>query len=132
MLCWVECMHDEEVLAKVTLVKGVEAVNVTAIVNTGAHISIISRRLAEKLGCLIELEEVMEVERAKKGVTVRVVGYCIPSRIIFQGERVPPTLLYVAEDLIEDMIVGRHEIDLWGIVFTKEGPRATRRVLRVV
>jgi hypothetical protein len=125
-------MRDEEVLAKITLVKGEEAVNVTAIVDTGADVSIISRRLAEKLGCLSELEEVEEIETAKKGVTVRVVGYCIPSRIIFQGERVPLTLFYVAEDLIEDMIVGRHEIDLWGVVFTREGPRATRRVLKVI
>jgi hypothetical protein len=125
-------MRDEEVLAKVTLVKGVEVVNVTAIVDTGADVSIISRRLAEKLGCLSELEEVEEIETAKKGVTVRIVGYCIPSRIMFQGERVPLTLFYVAEDLIEDMIVGRHEIDLWGVVFTREGPRATRRVLRVI
>jgi hypothetical protein len=125
-------MRDEEVLAKVTLVKGVEVVNVTAIVDTGADVSIISRRLAEKLGCLSELEEVEEMETAKKGVTVRIVGYCIPSRIMFQGERVPLTLFYVAEDLIEDMIVGRHEIDLWGVVFTREGPRATRRVLRVI
>jgi predicted aspartyl protease len=43
-------MRDEEVLAKVTLVKGVKAVNVTAIVDTGADVSIISRRLVEKLG----------------------------------------------------------------------------------
>jgi hypothetical protein len=74
----------------------------------------------------------MEVETAKKGVTVRIVGYCIPSRIMFQGERVPLTLFYVAEDLIEDMIVGRHEIDLWGVVFTREDPRARRRVLKVI
>jgi hypothetical protein len=125
-------MRDEEVLAKVTLVKGVEVVNVTAIVDTGADVSIVSRRLAEKLGCLSELEEVEEMETAKKGVTVRIVGYCIPSRIMFQGERVPLALFYVAEDLIEDMVVGRHEIDLWGVVFTREGPRATRRVLRVI
>jgi hypothetical protein len=125
-------MRDEEVLAKVTLVKGEEVVNVTAIVDTGADVSIISRRLAEKLGCLSELEEVEEIETAKKGVTVRIVGYCIPSRIMFQGERVPLTLFYVAEDLIEDMIVGRHEIDLWGVVFTREGPRATRRILKVI
>jgi hypothetical protein len=26
MLCWVECMHDGEVLARVTFVKGVKAV----------------------------------------------------------------------------------------------------------
>jgi len=58
--------------------------------------------------------------------------YCIPSRIMFWSERVPLALLYVAEDLIEDMVVGRHEIDLWGVVFTREGPRATRRVLRVI
>jgi hypothetical protein len=125
-------MRDEEVLAKVTLVKGEEVVNVTAIVDTGADVSIISRRLAEKLGCLSELEEIEEIETAKKGVTVRIVGYCIPSRIMFQGERVPLTLFYVAGDLIEDMVVGRHEIDLWGVVFTREGPRATRRVLKVI
>jgi hypothetical protein len=58
--------------------------------------------------------------------------YCIPSRIMFRSERVPLALFYVAEDLIEDMIVGIHEIDLWGVVFTREGPRATRRVLRVI
>jgi IS605 OrfB family transposase len=58
--------------------------------------------------------------------------YCVPSRVVFQGERVPLTLFYVAEDLIEDMVVGRHEIDLWDVVFTREGPRATRRVLRVI
>jgi hypothetical protein len=51
---------------------------------------------------------------------------------MFQGERVPLALPYVAEDLIGDIIVGRHEIDLWGVVFTREGPRATRRVLRVI
>jgi hypothetical protein len=53
-------------------------------------------------------------------------------RVVFQGERVPLALFYVAEDLIEDMIVGRHEIDLWGVVFTREGPRARRRVLKVI
>jgi len=51
---------------------------------------------------------------------------------MFRSERVPLALFYVAEDLIEDMVVGRHEIDLWGVVFTREGPRATRRVLRVI
>jgi len=51
---------------------------------------------------------------------------------MFQGERVPLALFYVAEDLIEDMIVCRHEIDLWGVVFTREGPRARRRVLKVI
>jgi hypothetical protein len=58
--------------------------------------------------------------------------YCVPSRVVFQGERAPLTLFYVAGDLIEDMVVGRHEIDLWGVVFTREGPRATRRVLKVI
>ena len=62
---------------------------------------------------------------ARKGVTVKVVDYCIPSRIMFQGEGVSLALLYIAGDLIEDMVVGRHEIDLWGVVFTRESPRAT-------
>jgi hypothetical protein len=44
---------------------------------------------------------------------------------MFQGEGVSLALLYVAGDLIEDMVVGRHEIDLWGVVFTRESPRAT-------
>jgi hypothetical protein len=95
-------MRDEEVLAKITLARGVEAVNVTAIVDTGADVSVISRRLAERLGCLIELEEVEEMETAKKGVTVRIVHYCIPSKIMFQGEGAPLALFYVAEGSIED------------------------------
>ncbi|MFZ8793858.1 MAG: aspartyl protease family protein [Acidilobaceae archaeon] len=57
-------MRDEEVLAKITLARGVESVNVTAIVDTGADVSVISRRLAEMLGSPIELEEVEETENS--------------------------------------------------------------------
>jgi len=43
----------------------------------------------------------------------------------FQGVEVPGrTRFEVAENLRElDLIIGRPEIDAWGIVFTPEGPK---------
>jgi hypothetical protein len=52
-----------------------------------------------------------------------------PERVVFQGVEVPGGAVFeVAENLRGgvDLIIGRPEIDSWGIVFTPEGPKPRR------
>ncbi|WP_161969776.1 hypothetical protein [Candidatus Methanodesulfokora washburnensis] len=44
--------------------------------------------------------------------------------MVFQGVEVPGRVAFeVAENLREELIIGRPEIDAWDIVFTSEGPK---------
>jgi hypothetical protein len=71
------------------------------------------------------LKEPYELRTADEGGRLRIVGYS-RVEVAFQGVEVPGGAVFeVAENLRKgvDLIIGRPEIDSWGIVFTPEGPR---------
>jgi len=118
-------MKPEHVYADVELRHRDRVVRVKALVDTGASRSVISKRLADMLGCFIPLEKPYELRTADEGGRLRVVGRCIVG-VVFQGVEVPGGAVFeVAENLRKDvdLIIVRPEIDSWDIVFTPEGPR---------
>lgn len=102
-----------------------KSVKVRAIVDTGASRSVMSKALSDALGAFTPLKEPYELRTADEGGRLRVVGYCRVG-VVFQGVEVPGGAVFeVAENLRKgvDLIIGRPEIDAWGIVFTPEGPK---------
>ncbi|MGQ9469246.1 MAG: retropepsin-like aspartic protease [Nitrososphaerales archaeon] len=98
------------------------------LVDTGASKSVISKRLADKLGAFIPFEEPQKpytIRTADREGKLRLIGYCRLA-VRFQNVEVPGGAVFeVAENLREDLdlVIGRPEIDTWGIIFTPEGPR---------
>jgi predicted aspartyl protease len=118
----------EHATARVKLSCGGKTIEVEALVDTGASKSIVSKGLAERLEALIPLKEPYEIRTADEEGRLRIVGRCMVD-VEFQGVRVPGGAVFeVAENLGKgvDLIIGRPEIDSWGIVFTPEGPKPRR------
>jgi len=118
-------MKPEQAVADVELRHGGRAIRVKALVDAGASKNIMSKRLSDRLGAFAPLERPYELRTADKEGGLRVIGYCRVD-VVFQGAEVPGGAVFgVAENLREgvDLIIGRPEIDAWGIVFTPEGPR---------
>jgi len=118
-------MKLDEVVAEVELRFGDKAVKLKAIVDTGASRSVMSRALSDELGAFTPLKEPYDLRTADEGGKLRIIGY---SRVgvAFQGVEVPGGAVFeVAENLRKgvDLILGRPEIDSWGIIFTPEGPK---------
>jgi hypothetical protein len=123
-----EFMKLDEVVADVELRFGGKSVKLKAVVDTGASRSVMSRHLSEELGAFTPLEKPYDLRTVDEGGRLRIVGYCRVG-VVFQGVEVPGGAVFeVAENLREgvDLIVGRPEIDSWGIVFTPEGPKPRR------
>jgi len=115
----------EQATARVKLSSGGKSIEVEALVDTGASKSVVSKELAERLNALIPLKEPYEIRTADEEGRLRIVGRCMVD-VEFQGVRVPGGAVFeVAENLRKgvDLIIGRPEIDSWGIVFTPEGPK---------
>jgi predicted aspartyl protease len=115
----------EQATARVKLSSGGKSIEVKALVDTGASKSVVSKELAERLNALIPLKEPYEIRTADEEGRLRIVGRCMVD-VEFQGVRVPGGAVFeVAENLRKgiDLIIGRPEIDAWGIVFTTEGPK---------
>jgi predicted aspartyl protease len=115
----------DQATARVKLSCGGKTIEVEALVDTGASKSVVSKGLAERLGALIPLREPYEIRTADEEGRLRIVGRCMVD-VEFQGVRVPGGAVFeVAENLRKgvDLIIGRPEIDAWGIVFTPEGPK---------
>jgi len=115
----------EESTAEVELRYGDRVVRVRALVDTGAGRSVMSKRLADKLSAFTPLRKPYELKTADREGRLRIIGFCNVD-VAFQGVEVPGGARFeVAENLREgiDLIIGRPEIDSWGIVFTPEGPR---------
>jgi len=126
----VPILRAEQALADVELRHRGRSVRLKALVDAGASKSIISKRLADELGSFIPLERPYELRTADREGRLRIVGRCMVE-VAFQGTEVPGGAVFeVAENLREgvDLIIGRPEIDAWGIIFTPEGPRP-RKVL---
>jgi len=107
---------------------GDRVVKTKALVDTGASRSVISKRLADRLGAFMPLKEPYELRTANEKGKLRVVGYC-RVEVVFQGVEVPGGAVFeVAENLRRDveLIIGRSEIDSWDIIFTPEGPKPRR------
>ena len=118
-------LRAEQALADVELRHRGRSVRLKALVDAGASKSIISKRLADELGSFIPLERPYELRTADREGRLRIVGRCMVE-VAFQGTEVPGGAVFeVAENLREgvDLIIGRPEIDAWGIIFTPEGPR---------
>jgi len=81
-------MKPEHVYADVELRHRDRVFRVKALVDTGASRSVISKRLADMLGCFIPLEKPYELRTADEGGRPRVVGRCIVG-LVFQGVEVP-------------------------------------------
>jgi hypothetical protein len=121
-------MKLDEVVADVELRFGGKSVKLKAVVDTGASRSVMSRGLSDELGALTPLEKPYDLRTADEGGRLRIVGYC-RVEVVFQGVEVPGGAVFeVAENLRKgvDLIIGRPEIDSWGIVFTPEGPKPRR------
>jgi len=120
-------MRAEEAKAKVKLRHGDQAVELDALVDTGASMSLMSKRLSDKLGCFHPIKP-YELRTADKEGELRINGYC-RADIEFQGYEIPGgAVLEVVENLREDLdlVVGRPEIDKWDVIFTPEGPKLRR------
>ena len=118
-------MALKHVLADVVLIVGSKVVKVKAIVDTGASRSVMSKRLAEELGCFVPHEKPCYIGTADKEGRLRIIGYC-HVYVVFQGVEVPGGAVFeVAENIREDidLVIGRPEIDSWDIIFTSEEPR---------
>jgi len=120
-------VKSQQVLARIVLIVGDKQVEIDAIVDAGASVSIISKGLAEKLG-YNPLSKPYTIRTANRDGYLRIIGYCRVG-LIFEGVEVPGGCTFeVAENLREDIdvIIGRPEIDKWDIIFTPEGPRPRR------
>lgn len=118
-------MKPEQVVADVEMGYRGRVIRRRCLVDTGGSRSVISKNIAEELGCLIHLSEPYELRTADKDGKLKVVGYC-RVEITFQGVKVPGGAVFeVAENLREgtDLVIGRPEIDAWDIIFTSEGPK---------
>jgi hypothetical protein len=121
-------MKPDEAAAEVELKFEDRSVKLKAIVDTGASRSVMSRALSDELGAFTPLKEPYDLRTADEGGRLRIIGY---SRVgvVFQGVEVPGGAVFeVAENLRKgvDLIIGRPEIDAWGIMFTPEGPKPRR------
>ncbi len=104
-------------------------VRLKALVDAGASKSVISERLALELGAFIPLAKPYELRTADEEGRLRVVGRCMVDEVLFQGVEVPGGAVFeVAENLRRglELVIGRPEIDAWGVAFTPEGPRPRR------
>jgi hypothetical protein len=82
-----------------------------------------SRALSDEPGVFTPLEKPYDLRTADEGGGLRIVGYC-RVEVVFQGVEVPGGAVFeVAENLRKgiDLIIGRPEIDSWGIVVTVVG-----------
>lgn len=118
-------MKPEQATANIKLMYGDKSIELKALVDTSASKSIISKRLADKLGALIPIKEPYELRTADEKGKLRIIGRCMVD-VVFQGVKVPGGAVFgVAENLRKDkkLIIGRPEIDSWDIIFTPEGPK---------
>lgn len=118
-------MKPEQAFANVELKHEGNVIKLKALVDTGASRSIISKRLAEKLGAFIALKKPYELRTADKEGKLKITGYCRVD-VKFQGYEIPGGSAFeVAENLREgvNLIIGRPEVDSWDILFTPEGPK---------
>ncbi len=116
-------MDVKHVMARVKLGYGDRPEEVEAIVDAGASVSVVSRRLAERLGCFRPAMKPYELRTAEEGGFVRIIGYR-RATVALEGYEMPgETTFEAAENLSRDLIIGRPEIDKWDVVFTPEGPR---------
>jgi len=118
-------MKREQATGEVELRYGEKTLELKCLIDTGASLSVISKRLAEKIGAFTPFEKPYTIRTADREGKLRLIGYCRLG-VIFQGVEVPGGAVFeVAENLREDLdlIIGRPEIDKWDIIFTPEGPR---------
>ncbi|MBS7610321.1 retroviral-like aspartic protease [Candidatus Bathyarchaeota archaeon] len=115
-------MKPEQATADVKLRYGDRFIELKVLVDTGASKGVISKRLTDKLGALIPLEEPYELRTANEG-RLKIIGRCMVD-VVFQGVKVPGGAVFeVAENLRKDveLIIGRPEVDSWDIILHRRG-----------
>ena len=120
-----EALKPEQSVADVELKYAEKFVRLKVLVVTGASRSVISRELSEELGGFIPLKRPYELRTADEEGRLKIIGRCMVD-VTFQGIEVPGGAVFeVAENLRKDveLIIGRPEIDSWGIIFTPKGPK---------
>ena len=120
-------MKAEQAKAGVRLKHRGRVVELDALVDTGASMSVMSKRLSDKLGCFHSIKP-YELRTADKEGKLRIDGYCRVD-VEFQGHEIPGGAVFeVAENLREDLdlVIGRPEIDKWEVIFTPEGAKLKR------
>ncbi len=121
-------MKRDQVSADVEIRYREKSLKLKCLVDTGASLSVISKRLAEKIGAFMPFEEHKKpytIRTADREGKLKIVGESLVE-VVFQGVEVPGRVLFeVAENLREglDLVIGRSEIDKWGVIFTPEGPK---------
>ena len=83
-----------------------------------------------ELGALILLDEPYELRTADKNGRLRIIGFA-RLKIKFQGVTIPGGCKFEVADNLRndiDVIIGRPEIDSWGIILGPEGAKL-RKVL---
>ena len=120
-------MKAEQAKAKVKLKHGDRIVELDALVDTGASMSVMSKHLSDKLECFHSIKP-YELRTADKEGKLRINGYC-RADIEFRGYEIPGGAVFeVAENLRKDLdlVIGRTDIDKWEVIFTPEGPKLKR------
>ena len=115
----------EHVLVEIELEYRGNRIKTSALVDTGAARSVISKELAMKLGAFIPLDKPYKLKTANEEGYLIITGYARLG-VRFQGVEIPGGCTFeVAENLRKGIhvIIGRPEIDSWGIILTKEGAR---------
>jgi len=118
-------LRIEHALADVELEYRGRRIKKRALIDTGASKSIISKRLAMQLNAFMPLDEPYILRTADKDGKLIISGFA-RLKVKFQGVEIPGGCTFeVAENLREDIdvIIGRPEIDSWGIIFTTKGAR---------
>jgi len=112
-------MRTEEVRARIKL-NGIE---VDAVFDTGASVSVVPKELAMRLGGYTELRKKYYAGTAKKGVGVRIIGRVADVLPEVGGCSEIPSTSFEVSDEVDHVIIGRPELDKWDIIFTPEGPK---------
>ena len=120
-------MEKKQVRARVQLLCAEETgPEVEALFDTGADRSVISQDVAAGLaGCRMRLPPSMRYTMygASKGSEIRVEEIGV-ARVRLAGCVVPTTVFDVSADLEPGtVIIGRPELDAWGIQFGPDGPK---------
>ena len=111
-------MKMEKVKARIKL----DGIEVDAVFDTGAPVSVVPKELAMRLEGYRELKKKYYVGTAKKGVGFRIIGKVDAYPEVGGCSEIPATTFEVSDE-VDHVIIGRPELDKWDIVFTPEGPR---------
>ncbi len=118
-------MEDKRVHGLIRLGSGGKTIEVDALFDTGASRSVLSSDIAEQLKSgyvRLPADQEYSLGTASRDGKVRVTGR-LSVTVELPDCEIPSTPFEVSEDLEPGkLIIGRTQLDEWGIEFTKDGP----------